>query len=73
MCDAAAADDVSVCVVAEGLSRPHSTADGWSDPDLSATSAWCECTILGRPAEGAAQGGGERETQPHKGNHLSYC
>lgn len=61
-----------VCVVAEGLSRPHSSADGWSNPDLSASPAGCEHTIPGHSTEGAGQGGGERETQPHTGTYHSY-
>lgn len=61
-----------MCVVAEGLSRPRGRADGWSDPDLSVTPAGCKRTIPGHPTEGAAQGRGERETQPHTGIYYSY-
>lgn len=53
---------VCLCAVAEGLSRPHSSADGWSDPDLSTTPEGCEREIPGHPTKGAGQDGGERET-----------
>ena len=62
---------VCVCVVAAGLCGPHSGADGRSDPDLGATPAGRERAIPGHPAEGAGQGGGQRETRTHTGAHYS--
>jgi len=60
-----------VCAVAQGLSRPLSGADGWRDPDLSATSAGCERAISVHRIGGAGQGGGRRKTQPHTGTCYS--
>lgn len=61
---------VCVCGIAEGLSQPRSSADGWRDPDLSAAPARCERTLPRHPAERAGEDGGARKTQPHAGSLL---
>lgn len=61
---------VLVLVVAEGLSGPHGSPDGWPNPDCGAAWARLECPVPGHPAGGAGAGGGEGTAQPHTG---CYC
>lgn len=59
-----------VLVVAEGLSGPHGSPDGWPNPDCGAAWARLECPVPGHPADGAGAGGGEGTAQSHTG---CYC
>lgn len=61
---------VFVLVVAEGLSGPHGSPDGWPNPVCGAAWARRECPVPGHPADGAGAGWGEGTTQPHTG---CYC
>lgn len=49
-------------MVAEGLSGPHGSPDGWPHPDCCAASAGVECAVPGHPADGVGAGGGEGTT-----------